>query len=106
MPVPLDDEVHYYREVVMQIDSNPELSSRAKANGASKRKPTQRAKTTAKSDTLHLKAKYLVATPVTDVAAMIATTAYYRAAQRGFEPGHELDDWLQAEQIVRAQLSS
>lgn len=29
--------------------------------------------------------------------AMIAEAAYYRAERRHFEPGHELDDWLQAE---------
>jgi hypothetical protein len=28
----------------------------------------------------------------------IARAAYYRAEARGFEPGHELDDWLAAEQ--------
>jgi hypothetical protein len=27
----------------------------------------------------------------------IARAAYYRAEHRGFEPGHELDDWLAAE---------
>ena len=35
--------------------------------------------------------------------AMIAEAAYYRAERRGFEPGHELEDWLQAEaEIARA----
>lgn len=35
--------------------------------------------------------------------AMIAEAAYFRAAQRGFAPGAELDDWLAAEaQIDRA----
>ncbi|HTX06777.1 MAG TPA: DUF2934 domain-containing protein [Steroidobacteraceae bacterium] len=29
--------------------------------------------------------------------AMIAEGAYYRAQRRGFAPGHELDDWLEAE---------
>lgn len=29
--------------------------------------------------------------------AMIAEAAYYRAQQRGFAPGHELEDWLEAE---------
>lgn len=29
--------------------------------------------------------------------ALIAESAYYRAERRGFAPGHELDDWLQAE---------
>jgi hypothetical protein len=28
---------------------------------------------------------------------MIEQAAYFRAARRGFEPGHELDDWLAAE---------
>lgn len=27
----------------------------------------------------------------------IAEAAYYRAQQRGFEPGYELEDWLAAE---------
>ena len=29
--------------------------------------------------------------------AAIAEAAYFRAQRRGFEPGHELDDWLAAE---------
>jgi hypothetical protein len=32
--------------------------------------------------------------------AMIATAAYFRAETRGFEPGHELEDWLAAEAEV------
>ena len=28
---------------------------------------------------------------------MIAEAAYFRAEQRGFSPGHEMSDWLQAE---------
>ena len=31
---------------------------------------------------------------------MIEQAAYFRAEQRGFEPGHELDDWLAAEREV------
>ncbi|WP_347986011.1 DUF2934 domain-containing protein [Methylomonas sp. AM2-LC] len=30
----------------------------------------------------------------------IAELAYYKASNRGFEPGHEIDDWLEAEQEV------
>lgn len=34
---------------------------------------------------------------------MIAEAAYYRALARGFEPGNEVDDWIQAEaEIDRA----
>jgi len=32
----------------------------------------------------------------------IAAAAYYRAKQRGFTPGHELDDWLAAEREILA----
>ena len=33
-----------------------------------------------------------------DRDAKIAELAYYKAERRGFEPGHELEDWLEAEQ--------
>lgn len=29
--------------------------------------------------------------------SMIAEAAYFRAERRGFEPGHDLEDWLEAE---------
>jgi len=32
--------------------------------------------------------------------AMIAEAAYFRSAHRGFEPGHEVDDWLAAESEI------
>lgn len=32
----------------------------------------------------------------------VATAAYFRSQKRGFEPGHELDDWLAAEQEIAA----
>ena len=35
---------------------------------------------------------------------LIETAAYFRAAQRGFEPGHELEDWLAAEAEVIRQV--
>ena len=31
---------------------------------------------------------------------MVATDAYYRAEKRGFEPGHEIDDWLEDEKEI------
>lgn len=33
-----------------------------------------------------------------DCDAKIAELAYYKAESRGFEPGYELEDWLEAEQ--------
>jgi hypothetical protein len=32
--------------------------------------------------------------------ARIAEAAYWRAERRGFESGHELDDWLEAEREI------
>jgi hypothetical protein len=37
-------------------------------------------------------------------AALIAEAAYYRAERRGFEPGHETEDWIAAEAEVDANL--
>ena len=36
--------------------------------------------------------------------ALIAQAAYLRAERRGFEPGHEAEDWLAAEAEVDALL--
>jgi hypothetical protein len=33
----------------------------------------------------------------------ISERAYRKAEERGFAPGHELDDWLEAEAEVRAE---
>ncbi len=37
--------------------------------------------------------------------AMICEAAYYYAESRGFEPGHELDDWLAAQEQIDAALA-
>lgn len=38
--------------------------------------------------------------------AMIAAAAFYRAEGRNFDPGHELDDWLEAERAVERLLQA
>lgn len=44
-----------------------------------------------------------MAIPDEEIHRRIAEAAYYRAAERGFAPGRELEDWLEAEaQIVKA----
>jgi hypothetical protein len=43
-----------------------------------------------------------IAAEPTDLGQLIATTAYFLAAERNFEPGHELEDWLEAERRVRS----
>jgi hypothetical protein len=35
---------------------------------------------------------------VSDHNARIAVLAFYKAEKRGFQPGHELQDWFEAEQ--------
>lgn len=37
---------------------------------------------------------------------MIAEAAYLRAERRGFDPGHEVEDWLAAEQDIERLLPS
>ena len=39
-----------------------------------------------------------------EVMEMISEAAYYRAEKRGFSPGLEHDDWLQAEAEVMQRL--
>ena len=36
----------------------------------------------------------------------IAEAAYYRAERRGFDPGHDLEDWLAAEADVARDLET
>ena len=40
-----------------------------------------------------------------EVRKLISEAAYYRAKQRGFTPGHELEDWVQAEAEVLRRLN-
>jgi len=35
---------------------------------------------------------------------LVAIAAYYRAERRGFAPGGEVEDWLEAEREVEAQV--
>jgi hypothetical protein len=35
---------------------------------------------------------------------MIREAAYFKAEKRGFAPGHELDDWLEAEEEIDNKL--
>ncbi len=34
---------------------------------------------------------------------MVAERAFFKAEKRGFAPGHEMDDWLEAEKEVSNQ---
>ena len=41
-----------------------------------------------------------------ELRRLISEAAYYRAKQRGFAPGHELEDWIAAEAEVIGRLNS
>lgn len=47
-------------------------------------------------------AKKTPAAAAPELAAMIAERAYFRSEQRGFAPGHEIEDWLAAEAELNA----
>lgn len=38
--------------------------------------------------------------PEPEIDERIAELAYYKAESRGFEPGYEMQDWLEAEQEI------
>jgi hypothetical protein len=50
-------------------------------------------------------ALYIVPRVAEDRGVSIAKLAYLKAARRGFAPGHELDDWLAAEEEVDQRLA-
>lgn len=41
-----------------------------------------------------------------EVRKRIAEAAYYRAKKRGFTPGHEVEDWVQAEAEVLRRIGA
>ena len=40
------------------------------------------------------------------ILKLVAETAYFRAEQRGFVPGYEIEDWLEAEKEIMARTES
>jgi hypothetical protein len=51
-------------------------------------------------------AAYIAPRAPEDRQALIAQAAYLIAERRGFEPGHELEDWLAAESEVDQRLAA
>jgi hypothetical protein len=41
-----------------------------------------------------------------EIRRLIAEAAYFRAQERGFQPGHELEDWIEAESEVMGRLNA
>jgi hypothetical protein len=77
--------------------------SKAPVKSAAEAAPAAK-KPRAPRKTLTTKSEVAVAPSNEEVGGMIATAAYYLAAARNFTPGHELDDWLEAERSIHAKL--
>jgi Protein of unknown function (DUF2934) len=43
--------------------------------------------------------------PLVNRKQMVSEAAYFLSQRRGFTPGYELNDWLQAERQIDSQLS-
>ena len=56
------------------------------------------------SEGVHPKGK--VFTSSQQMSELISVAAYFRAERRNFEPGHELDDWLDAEAEIMSRQSA
>ena len=83
------------------------ISSSGTTEKSSARKTLTRTRTKSQpreiAPSLRLEVKHLEQSNAgEDLQEKIATAAYFRAQERGFAPGYELDDWLTAEQQVRA----
>ncbi len=50
----------------------------------------------------------VIITPINipDCYTKIAELAFYKAEIRGFEPGHELDDWVEAEHEFKEMIAN
>jgi Protein of unknown function (DUF2934) len=70
------------------ITSRPEAKAAVPAGSALSTQPQHATRTLAGFD------------PSSSREALIATAAYYRAQRRGFQPGHDLEDWLAAEREI------
>lgn len=77
----------------------PPSASAAKVRVRARKSPRS---TTSPSDSTS--AHTAATTPPLDRYASIAQAAYFRSQHRGFKPGHEMEDWLAAEEEVDQRL--
>jgi hypothetical protein len=61
---------------------------------------TSRVKNTAANSPAATSMHEQASSPSASSTDHVATAAYFKAEARGFEPGHELEDWLAAEREV------
>lgn len=96
------------RSPAEHLQVNVMISQPTRPRAASSGKPAPKIKLRRKQRIDHAEIVRMAQAEAASRAAerrdMIATAAYFMAAKRGFEPGHELDDWLTAEtEVAHAQ---
>jgi hypothetical protein len=79
--------------------ATPKPDRQGKAKAAAPRKPTSHQRAAAPMTT-HVRSE----ASAEEIRKLIEEAAYYRAKQRNFEPGHELEDWIQAESEVMVRI--
>lgn len=81
--------------------SEAQTAAPTRARKSKKAPPAPQTEAQAQPD-IQITSVTAVTTPDGEVmATMVATAAYYLAERRNFEPGHELEDWLEAERQIR-----
>ncbi|MGO9802727.1 MAG: DUF2934 domain-containing protein [Steroidobacteraceae bacterium] len=80
------------------------MATRRTADIPTPAEPTARGATPRRTPAARAKTGRPTSISAADRHAMIAESAYLRAERRGFAPGHEVADWLAAEQEVDALL--
>ena len=82
----------------------PAKASRSKSKEVPADKPVLRSRKKAPPASSIAEVEVISFQPtLTEKAEMIATTAYFIAAERHFEAGHELEDWLEAERRIHTR---
>jgi hypothetical protein len=79
------------------------VAAKPDAKTGAPRKPTAEQRSAA-SDSNARDSNMRVERSPEEMRRLIEEAAYYRAKQRGFEPGHELEDWIQAESEVMRRI--
>jgi hypothetical protein len=86
------------------------VKSAAGSKPTANRRPMKTASDAPSSDTIETRASATGNTrpgmSPEEVYRLIQETAYYKAKARGFAPGHEVQDWIEAEAEVRMRLES
>jgi hypothetical protein len=71
---------------------------------ASKSRPAEKPQTTKPESTFTGNARAEVSPE--ELRKLISEAAYFRAKQRGFAPGYELEDWIEAEAEVMRRIGN